>query len=166
MRRTYAPVCVLLATLLTGCQIPPKEQDTTAKSAATQPSTEKPPPINLWERSRQCAEQAGRVITRKEAELRANRDVRLNKWENHYNTERERCYVRVSYLVVRPVPNSGLPSTFDELIDAFENRTIAEGVERGEAAVPTFFCSIKDGITDSAGDCAAARAYIDERMNK
>ena len=92
--------------------------------------------------------------------------MRLKRWENHYNADRERCYVRVSYANVTGNPEAGHPLVFEELIDELENRTIAEGVEGGEAAVPTFFCSIKDGITDSAGDCPAARGHINERMNK
>jgi hypothetical protein len=160
MNRMIAVAVALLATQVGGCGFPPKAPDPASK-ATVKPAVE--PAANVWERSRQCAEQTEKVIKRVEAERSA--DVGLVGWQNHYSPKYERCFVHLSY-VNRKAKELGLPVTFDELDDAFENKllAVATGVIRAKNA--EWYCSITDGVTDSNGDCAAARAYIDERMKK
>jgi hypothetical protein len=155
MKRTTALVAALLAALASGCQVPPKAPD-----PATQTTTAKPA-VDVWERSRQCAEQAEKVVKREQARLGPEESVLV--WENHYSTKFERCYVRVTYLFRGPVVKAGIgPSQLDTLSDAFENRIVAEfaqGVKEDSS-----FCRIKDGSDDQS--CRAAKAYIEERMTK
>lgn len=159
MKRMTAAVAALLATLVSGCQFPPKAPDPASKTMTTKPSAE--PAANVWERSRQCAEQAEKVVKREQARL--GPDSSVYDSENHYSAKFERCYVRITYLFRHPNRAAGIPLFRDELSDAFENRILASFAE-GVSNTDSSFCRVKDGSDDQT--CRAARAFIDERMNK
>lgn len=122
---------------------------------------------NVWDRSRQCTAQAEKVA--KPLETLHTPDVIFMGWENHYSPKYERCFVHVSYQNPKALadPHLGLPVFYDELSDAFENRMLATAPTI-TVGVPntSIICSITDGATQVSFDCAAARAYIDERMNR
>jgi hypothetical protein len=60
---------------------------------------------NVWERSRQCSEQAAQIVAGPEFRASSPNDViKFNSWSNHYNVERERCYLAVSYFGSGRIP--------------------------------------------------------------
>jgi hypothetical protein len=162
MTRISALAGLLLIVMFGGCQVPPKEQTGGAIPAAPNPAN-----TERWDRGRQCAEQAEKVVKRVEAVGREAKDQELSRWTNHYSVKFERCYVQV-ILSVQPSQKMVTPESAEALLDAFENRVVAARPTK-EATSPDVrarYCLIDDGTTNSKGDCAAARAYIDERMNK
>jgi hypothetical protein len=169
MTRLFAQLVglLLLPLLLVACERRPNSANATPKEtiAVRQPAVEPATRVNLWERARQCADQAEKVIAR--IERRHGGDPQapgLLGWENHYNSQLERCYIRATYQNRNADRKAGIPILYEELGDAFENSVVAS-VGTG---VPndSMFCWVKDGAVDSSGNCAAARAHVEDRMSK
>jgi hypothetical protein len=164
MKRT-PEICVGLLLVVggVGCQFSPNGPSA-AKSEPPKPAMERPASTELWERSRQCSEQAEKVVKRVEA-VRGPHIAVVASWENHYSVKFQRCYVHITYQNRKAAKSLGIPLFYDELGDAFENRVLATGssmmIATGRSAA---FCSINDGTPNVPGDCDAARAYIDERI--
>ena len=122
-------------------------------------------PSNAWERSRQCSEQASQIVARPEVSRASTDVIRFNSWSNHYNAERERCYVALSYFGNGKDPD--YPLFTWELIDAFENRAVSR-CTWDDAKLAWMSCDVKDKWSprSTPGDCNACRAYFLDRMTK
>lgn len=153
-KRTFrAAVALLLVSVFV--DFPRAQQGRTPTSAS-----------NVWDRSRQCSEQAAQIVARPEFRASSPTDViKFNSWSNHYNSEHERCYVAVSYVGNGKDPD--LPLFEYELIDAFENRPVSR-CTWSDAKRAWMSCEVTDKWSPSStpGDCNACRAYVLDRMTK
>jgi hypothetical protein len=163
MKRTLAIGATLFAVLLSGCQVPPRDQDGAANPASVKSAAVPVPTANLWERSRQCAERAEKVVK----QIKVSGDSGVVTWENHYSPKYERCFVLVTYQDPKPDIATGTPALYVELADALENRLLAAAAVGWEAFKPMpFYCRIREGSGERIVNCSDADAFIQERMNK
>jgi hypothetical protein len=104
-----------------------------------------------WQRSKECASQAEKVMRDKPG-----------AWANHYSPKYERCFIRVT----ESVPGDDKVSTLYkyDLIDAFERTLLATltlGGGPGRQHIdPDFSCQ----IDDQPVACAKASSFISEHM--
>lgn len=161
--------CVVVAlVVLTGCdgQTPKTNAHPTAATRdAIQPAVERTSNVDLWERSRQCAEQAEKVVKRiGEDMISSGPDFpRISAWTNHYSPRFERCFVRITFRNRQPDRKNDIPLYFDELHDAFENRVLATHTMNSKSDGTSMYCETKELTTS---DCRMIEGYIDERMSK
>ena len=116
--------------------------------------------VDVWQRMRQCSEQAERVVDWDRAD-----GTQVLSWTSHYNSTYERCYTEVNHRNGPGFeePELKLPLQLFYLVDAFENKTLSSCTSWLLPSAENY-CSITDD--DSAiGDCAACRAFIKERMS-
>jgi hypothetical protein len=156
---------IAVATLLFG-QAP--------KKAAPGRLPEKP---DTWQRSKECATQAEKMMADRDARLVAGGGLRAESWTNHYSPKYARCFVSAHYA----------NETSARLIDAFERVEVAatiselpkpqkitcqtpeeladceglrEAVREAERALWGTLCNI-DG---KPADCAKAKEFIEDHM--
>ena len=168
---------VAAVTVLVGCQMPVQSTDahpapgsattatTTAPTAKSGPfdGTQKEikaersgQPKDDWQRTKDCAEQAYRIIKENPEPLRLG-------WENHYSPKYGLCFVDVSYSNPDAKKYKGAPYFFEELYDAFERRLLTICSRDMHISNDNPFCSIQTGPPPHF-DCSACRAFIRERM--
>jgi len=131
-------------------------------SQATAPKPALKPSPDTWERSKECAAQAEKVVAERKTGPLIGGNVTLH-WQNHYSPTYNRCFLRLAYFDGAATPMATL-----FLIDAFERSELAESVngfacraagksEREKAdceeliqAVTAAWCSIGNDRVDSA----------------
>ncbi len=121
-----------------------------------------------WERTRECAAQADRLIERsgwKEGERSGS--VTFTGYENHYSPKYQRCFVQRFFTdsQLRLPQSVGDPLPFSsELYDAFEGRFLAT-CATSQIDAKNIGCNVF-GQEHSQFDCAACRRFIDDRMER
>lgn len=146
-----------------------------AETVATPPSTTNgpvTPAINLWERTRQCADHAERVV----AELRRSsdrnpREPSIFQWSNHYNRREERCYVEVNFFDPTAKDKRGVAAIFyRELYDAVEHSRMAGNTSSrlSDPIAQDIYCFLPDPDGDRNAprgtDCDATYKFIADKM--
>jgi hypothetical protein len=152
-----------LALAATCCrEVPDRSSQSEVKQATATPR----PEDDSWARSRECAEQADRMIKRNGLNegQRSNSQL-VTEWSNHYSPKFHRCFVLVSFLNEDTKSNRELPLITRSLFDAFENREIASYTDSRTSLAPGA-CSILENGAKSLFNCAAAERFIMERMSK
>jgi hypothetical protein len=110
---------------------------------------------------KECAEQADRVIKKRETEVADT----LLRSQNHYNPVEGRCYVKATYMTDEPTP-----TVYTALLDAFESRVVAmcTGTADTDAPFAPAYCRL--GLPgkeyEYGEDCQKYCKFIDERMNQ
>jgi len=142
---------------------------------ASKPTAPPAPKPDTWERSKECATQAEKVVAERNLST-AKYGSSIAQWENHYSVKYNRCYLRVFYLGDKRdhAPSSSI------LLDAFERSELAASAvgisaavvqacsgdpnrvecEKNTRAAFEGFCSI-DG---QQADCTKAQDFIAEHM--
>lgn len=143
----------------------------TAKKA-TAPATP-----DTWERSKECAAQAEKMMGAHDAEMLALGGKHSDGWSNHYSQKYGRCFVKALYLPTKDVVKGG-PTTSTALFDAFERSDLASTAvgptpERGcrSEQNPEACAEIARALWKSAcsidhqpTDCGRAEQFIEEHM--
>jgi len=143
---------------------------------AQQSVPQKAAPINSaeWQRMKDCAELADRVLERKHILVKhalvgeTVQPPAVIDVNNHYSPTFQRCYLSVANMA-----KDG--SIYSELFDALENRLLSQcrkeeefyeklARKHGAINLPPSLCYI-DGVPDSKGDCNKCRDFMNERMN-
>jgi hypothetical protein len=133
---------------------------------------------DTWERSKECAAQAEKVIIDRKQYVRAAGVEPANwDWGNHYSPKYKQCFIRLHSLSTN-LPK-GAPMSYTMLINAFERNDIATF---GEIAAPMKIACQDEAdpklceeiaktlwktacrIEDQPTDCAEANAFISEHM--
>lgn len=151
-------LALLVLPLLLACQS--KSQAQAAASAALA-KPEEPAKTDDWQRMKECAQQAERMVKR--FEWVEGKDG-LTGWENHYSPKFGRCFVAASFTNDAAKKDRELPVLYDQLFDAFEGRLLAICTD---AIVPkaNFFCTVQDEAGPKF-DCGGCRQYVQARMRR
>jgi hypothetical protein len=162
----------LAALLLTACNDRPRA------SAEAQPQGENERTKSsalVWERTRQCAEQAERLASRiKRENAQDPKDAQVMGWDNHYNQKEQRCYVQVSFLNPEARRETGqekfTPLVHVELYDAFENLRVGIHTRQrlGDAGARQY-CRILNPSGDRStigAPCETTGKFMLERMTQ
>jgi hypothetical protein len=157
----------------------------TAKKAAPGRLPEKP---DTWQRSKECATQAEKMIAARDLRSVSFGGPRVASWTNHYSPKYSRCFVSVSYFDGATPPPKGMPwlsSTI--LIDAFERSTVASTatdlappaeIACGDQQEPAECDAMREAMRESVRimwqtfcniekeptDCAKAKEFIEDHM--
>jgi hypothetical protein len=123
-----------------------------AVSAFAQTAEKSSPAPDSWQKMKECAAQAEKVMMDK-----------AGTWENHVSPKYGRCFI----LRITNVPGEGAGKTYpqfvNQLIDAFERSELAQRVS--ETAVPPAPSDLLScRIDHKPVDCDKAAAFIAEHM--
>ncbi|HEY6345103.1 MAG TPA: hypothetical protein VIY49_26700 [Bryobacteraceae bacterium] len=140
---------------------------------ATQKAPTAPPKPDTWERSKECAAQAEKVVADRDRRTAAFGGHSAD-WTNHYSPKYNRCFVTVLYMADPKTAVKGAPVFNSFLIDAFERSSVASSACCGS---PEILChSGEDAescrriwqsackIEDQETDCEKAKQFIEEHM--
>jgi hypothetical protein len=148
-------------------------QTPTKKTSPAQPKSD------TWERSKECAAQAGKVVAERNNHSILSGGHGADFWSNHYSPKYTRCFVQVDYFVDLKYGVKSGPLHYTYLDDAFERVGIAESADGGVS--PQFLCRNEQNpkecekhaaslwefackIEDHKTDCATAKDFIAEHM--
>jgi hypothetical protein len=154
---------------------------TPAKKETPPPVKKTAPPAapDLWERSKECAAQAEKMIAAHDAEMVALLGAKhSDRWSNHYSPRYDRCFVESIYLPQAKDIVKGGPVTFTTLFDAFERSDLAS---TAVGLAPEIACRNEQNseqcleiarniwksscrIDNQPTDCAKAKQFIAEHM--
>lgn len=165
------PLSLFFILNLTTCQ--------TSSDPAARPSSTQEPEKDAYQRIKDCAEQAERMVARKgwrKDQLAAEEESTFVGSENHYSSKYNRCYLRASFFTSQAPDN---PVTFYKFYDAFEGKLLAfcndtPPLPEGAAKRAKFFCSIEEKVnsdtpfapgSEHVGDCDFCRSYVADRWN-
>ena len=131
---------------------------------------------DIWERSKECAAQAEKVVQERNSRSIANGGHGVDDWSDHYSLKFNRCYVKFDFFVVVKEPPKGIPLTMSYLLDAFERSNIAvysDGIRPEVAcrsendaeacerrALPWWTCTVQEKTVA----CEDAKRFMDEHM--
>jgi hypothetical protein len=133
-----------------------------------QTSTKKTAPSHArpddWQKSKECAAQAEKVIT--DWTTRAGSSP--NFWSNHYSPKYDKYFVSISNFTSAQEPRGGVLSTTD-LLDAFERSALAHRYEAicvGDCSeqIKIMIKAAPCSIDQKTVDCEEAKAFISEHM--
>jgi hypothetical protein len=149
-RRGLQMVLLLALIVASVCAQTPKEQSATPSHQES----------DTWERSRECATQADKVMAdKKQEDQRAQEadpsDTRSHEWINHYSPKFDKCFIRDRQIHFE---DKYLVDTV-ELIDAFERSILASRRASGSA----LSCQIRGG---TAGCDSWNQFVIDHMQNQ
>jgi hypothetical protein len=159
------PLCVL-ALMTAACQ---NVRDTPPASVNSLPTAE---PVDVWDRSRQCADHADRLATREQRVYeRSPQDDQVVKWNSHYNQKEKRCYVEIVYYSQKALKEQKgiFPPFYKRLYDAVESLEVAAHTTYplSDKLGQDLFCRVpsRSGDRSTTGaECSAAEKFILERM--
>jgi hypothetical protein len=120
-------------------QTPPKK----TPSKQTKPDT--------WKKSKECADQAEKVIT--------GWDDTAVFWRNHYSPKYNQCFLLISRQI--DLKDWIGPVLTDTLYDAFERSTLATSIA---SPVPPQVAALCSTDQDAKTDCKTAADFITEHM--
>lgn len=143
MQRLNAAGAVLVASAMLSFG-----QTTTAKRAT-------PSKPDTWQKSKECANQAEKVVKDKE--------IILSGWQNHYSPKYDRCFVTETRLTPGEGAGKDFPEVQYTLIDAFERSVLAQWVSEyphSEGPLNALSCHIDYRLAE----CAKAKLFIAEHM--
>lgn len=156
MRLTYFLLCSLF---LSACGVRTQpESNERAQSATIQEQPKK----DNWQRMKECAEQAERMI-KSQGIVFGKRDGDFTKtgYEDHYSQKYERCFMTISTMnSAAGTPGHTEPAFTTDLYDAFEGKHLATS---GYTIELWAGCYI-EGMPKSNSNCLEAGAFIDDRM--
>lgn len=125
-------------------------------AANAQSKNEKGTPDN-WERSKECAAQAEKVM-----KWLLGNDTKTT-WQNHYSPKYKRCFVTTWR--ERQIKDWNGTVSETDLYDAFERAEIASSITViPESTRFTILCRIDDKEQESHEDCKAAADFISDHM--
>src|ERR1700720_2942450 len=147
------PACIILAAVVlsfgTCCEKATAPATNKAASQAT-PDT--------WQRSKECATQAEKVIAASDREELAKGFPAAMQWENHYSPKYDKCFVSAVYMEKSKRPSGEAFSFIATILtDAFERHSLATSASLEE---PAGICNI-DGTN---ADCTQVEAFITDHM--
>ncbi|MGA2143886.1 MAG: hypothetical protein ABSH49_02860 [Bryobacteraceae bacterium] len=137
---------------------------------------------DTWERSKECAAQAEKVVAERNRRSASFGAHGLDWWSNHYSPKYSRCFVKAEFIVGEKDSTKGGPLIWTYLIDAFENSDVASwavGVipsagytcrqdDKPEECRDKTIAALAWGdackIEDEPADCAKAEQFIKEHM--
>jgi len=140
------------ALLVTGCR-----QGTSEANGAG------PSESDIWQRRKDCADQAGKFAADYESKARANEiQARANSpnsswndfWTDHYSRKYNGCFVKFFSV---EMDGNRIVRSHDILVDAFERSTLALSTSAPSAHI----CD----IGGNHGDCAKVDSFIKDHMN-
>jgi len=160
MKTCTAGVLVLITA---ACQKPTAAPQ--ADSATTRRNTTEQ--VDIWTRSRQCADDSERLATRLQREAAPyQKGPKVMGWSNHYNRKDGRCYVEIAYYNASAERDA--PRYYRELHDAVEGLLLAMHANgRFDEVTQAIWCMIPDpndprGMTGT--ECPTAQKFITDRM--
>ncbi len=106
---------------------------------------------DTWRKSKECADQAEKVIT--------DWDDASVFWRNHYSPKYDRCFLHISRLI--DIKDCIGSVHKDTLYDALERSTLATSISSPVPPQVAPSCSTDD---DAKADCKTAADYITEHM--
>jgi len=122
---------------------------------------------SMWEKTKQCADQAEKVMASKTRELPSEEFLR---WNNHYSPKYDRCFIEIRHMLRIVSPNAkhdgvvftgqtGLIGT--ELQDAFERKSMAWiDPEADGKSLNKRYCK----LDDETADCGKTQNFVAEHM--
>jgi hypothetical protein len=132
---------------------------------------------DTWERSKECAAQAEKVVADRNRFSVAVNGHGVDSWSNHYSPKYKRCFVKLDYVLDVKTGVKGGPFLVTDLVDAFERTSVAESAD---GVSPKFVCRNEDNPaeceriavsvweshceTDHKTDCATSKDFIAEHM--
>jgi hypothetical protein len=120
-----------------------------------------PPRPDNWERSKECASQAEKLVSAAiVAGDKNDSPWKMAEWSNHYSPKYFRCFVHVSYTSTVAAQRQGEPVARDDLWDAFERSILASSAFGGSESKKSFYCVVDRKIVP----CEEADQFIQERM--
>ena len=156
MRFTYFLLCSLF---LSACGVRTQPE---SNERAQSPTIQEQPKKDNWQRMKECAEQAERMIRSQGIVVGKQKgDSTITGYEDHYSQKYERCFMTTStinYAAGTP-GNPTLVITTTDLYDAFEGKLLATSAN----ATAWEDCYI-EGIRGSISHCDEADAFIKDRM--
>jgi hypothetical protein len=116
-----------------------------------------PPKSDAWQKSKECANQAEKVMADNDRRATAMGLPGSAGWTNHYSPKYDKCFVSAEYVNKDGGIGKNGPMFTTSLIDAFERSFLATSASVG----PTEgFCQ----IDHKPVACAKAEDFIAERM--
>lgn len=106
---------------------------------------------DTWKKSKECADQAEKVIT--------DWDDTAVFWRNHYSPKYNQCFLLISRQI--ELKDWIGPVLTDTLYDAFERLTLATSIASPVPPQVAALCSTDD---DAKADCKTAADFITEHM--
>jgi hypothetical protein len=143
-------VCMILAAAVISVGQSADKKTTAAIAAKATATPGKP---NTWERSKECALQAEKVMKDRGT---------IQSWENHYSPKYSRCFISV----LNRAPGDGAGKVYpllrNDLLDAFERTTLATwSSEFSEKRADDL---VACQVDHQPADCAKAARFISEHM--
>jgi hypothetical protein len=147
-------IIFIATTLLSSCR-------PTEKAASLAPKATSELNTDNWQRSKECAAQAEKLMTEWHNLTDAPpKDGGIApSWTDHYSPKYNRCFIKYTHTI-----NEGWTSSMvleDMLIDAFERSTLAKSFPLAAPAQIKLFCSTDD---DPKADCEKAKNFISDHM--
>jgi hypothetical protein len=125
----------------------------TTPAIAAAKATAPPGKPDTWERSKECALQAEKVMKDRGT---------IQSWENHYSPKYARCFMSV----LNTLPGEGAGKVYallrNDLLDAFERATLATW--SSEFSEKRADDPVACQVDHQAADCATAARFISEHM--
>jgi len=151
---------LLVLPLLFGCQSKPQAAAPDIEQARQEQARQQEQKrADDWQRMKECAQQTERMA--KQEGWVQGKDGILG-WQNHYSPKYGRCFVSMSFMDESAKKDPDWPLLYDELIDAFEGRTLAMCTD-AQVSKARFLCNVQDPAGPT-GDCGACRQWIEDRM--
>jgi hypothetical protein len=169
------PVWIIVAAaVLAFGQTAPKK-GTAADGKKTAAPAAKP---DTWERSKECAAQAEKMMSARDAQIVAEGGTPATIWSNHYSLKYNRCFVEAYYGFTSKAYVKGGPMTHTVLIDAFERSGVAaaatglepeiacRGEDKSDECLSIARMVWKGACTTDGAEstCEAAEQFIKEHM--
>ena len=124
---------------------------------ATKKAAPMPPKSDAWQKSKECANQAEKVMADNDRRATAMGLPGSAGWTNHYSPKYDKCFVSAEYVNKDGGIGKNGPMFTTSLIDAFERSFLATSASVG----PTEgLCQ----IDHKPVACAKAEDFIAERM--
>jgi hypothetical protein len=141
----------ILVLILVGAVVLSFGQTTTKKVPAA------PAKSDNWQKSKECANQAEKVMADNDRRASAMGLPGSAGWTNHYSPKYDRCFVSAEYINKDGGVGKDGPMFSTSLIDAFERSFLATSASVGPAEG---FCQ----IDHKPVACAKAETFIADRM--
>jgi hypothetical protein len=131
---------------------------TLATAQSNEKKTRTPPSPNTWQKNKECAAQAEKVM--------ADKPACSNTWQNHYSRKYNRCFISDTTSVHGEGAGKDFPEYTNELIDAFERSVLAQWVSKTtkpvspDGKLTPLSCHIDFQVVD----CDQAARFVAEHL--
>jgi hypothetical protein len=146
----YRPACVMRSWTLFAAM--------TIISYAQAPQDKRLAEPDNWQRSKECAAQAEKVMTASDRENVSKGFSGALHWENHYSLKYGKCFVSALYMESGKRPSGEKFSFYSTILtDAFERHSLAMSATSG---APAGLCTIGEATVA----CKEAAGFIADHM--